>query len=514
LGASLAAEGRTSRIAVPKKRSDAPHERYIRKVLRDSWDTLSDDSRFVFVLGAGFSRAVSEHMPLTDELGRAALRALRERLPPRLALEDFPAGLNFETWLSQLASEQPYLSDTENAENRSAFLLFSAAIADELGARVTDALAESYPEWLLRFVSAAHHTRAGLVTFNYDPLIECLVATPTGILGDPNQYGDVWEGVAWAELTGGLPARAPGAMHFADQEVQTLRLLKLHGSLNWYWRPGDTSGVSVARRSLPGHFGAPKPYTEERRRRDVPGRSPFVVPPSASKSEYYSNPITMEMWRQAAERLRNATHVVFMGYSLPVTDVTFSNMLRETLSTNTAPILVVDYMPKPVRKRLVSLGLATERISIAEGGSGAIDAAVTAWTDALSALVARHLQSEGNLGTLALISWGDRRAYARVAESSSDADGVVLSTGFLSDAINAATGLGYRETLTVEAIAQALRDHPSHQPTLRVRCEAGGSGPVVAALPHEPALGGQGLATWQVLQVAASPPATPVGGEP
>jgi len=78
------------------------------------------------------------------------------------------------------------------------------------------------------------------------------------------------------------------------------RLLKLHGSLNWYWNPGDESGASVARRDLPGVYGTPLHYTDDDRRRQLPGRGPLIVPPSATKSLYYRNPITREMWQQAA----------------------------------------------------------------------------------------------------------------------------------------------------------------------------------------------------------------------
>ena len=266
----------------------------------DGWRAWPDERGHVaFVLGAGFSRAISGLMPLTDELGLAALAELRPALPPRLALDQFPKGLNFEAWLSQLAGDQPYLSGADNAENRVAFLRFSEAIAQILGERVNGVLANAYPEWLLRLLSAAHHTRATIITFNYDTLVECLVATPTGILGDPQQRGEIWQGVSWTELTGGLPPWAPGDARYGSSRVESVRLLKLHGSLNWYWQPGDTSGISVARRLLPGYFNQPMPYTEEQRRREVPGREPFVVPPAASKSEYYSNSITKEMWTQA-----------------------------------------------------------------------------------------------------------------------------------------------------------------------------------------------------------------------
>jgi hypothetical protein len=65
---------------------------------------LSGDA--VLLLGAGFSRAASSHMPLTDELGDAVVRALDLAEDARTP-ERFTSG-SFETWLSHLADEQPF----------------------------------------------------------------------------------------------------------------------------------------------------------------------------------------------------------------------------------------------------------------------------------------------------------------------------------------------------------------------------------------------------------------------
>lgn len=56
----------------------------------------------VFILGAGFSRAISDRMPLTDELGNLALN--RGIFPPETA--PFQGG-QFEAWLSRRAEPQP-----------------------------------------------------------------------------------------------------------------------------------------------------------------------------------------------------------------------------------------------------------------------------------------------------------------------------------------------------------------------------------------------------------------------
>jgi len=61
----------------------------------------------VVVLGAGFARAVSPALPLTDELGALAVSGLAGTpgVPSAFAPGDF------EVWLSRIADDQPHLSD-------------------------------------------------------------------------------------------------------------------------------------------------------------------------------------------------------------------------------------------------------------------------------------------------------------------------------------------------------------------------------------------------------------------
>lgn len=459
----------------------------------------------VFILGAGFSRAVSEYMPLTDELGDAALESLRRYLPRRLALDRFPVGMNFEQWLSQLAAKQPYLSDAENVENRAAFIRFSEAIAEIIGARVQRVLANPYPEWLLTFASTAHHTQATIITFNYDTILECLIATPTGVFGDPNHYGQVWQGVSWTELTGDLPPWPPGSAILGAERVETFRLLKLHGSLNWYWRSDDTSGQSVARRVLPGVFGEPQPYVEEERRRALPGRVPFVVPPSASKSDYYGSPITQEMWRQAAERLRAASRIVLLGYSIPKTDTTFGNLMRDSAADNvaTSAVLVADYAPEPVVKRLIDLGISKDRITSNGSGAMAIPTHLAEWSEEVSRAVLAKLSLEQSELPL-LLAWGDAQAYSPVDEITADTNEILLFGSATYSSFAGATGIGSRPALT----ARQVKDHLDRSGSARLCLQAASGssrGSVVALFVHQVGTG-QGNGKWVVLQVASTPP--------
>jgi hypothetical protein len=177
-------------------------------------------------------------------------------------------------------------------------------------------------------------------------------------------------------------------------------------------------GVSIARRDLPGVFGAPQPYTEDERRRKLPGRVPFVVPPSAVKSSYYRTPLIREIWQQAAEALRAATHIFLIGYSLPPSDLTFANMLVESLKLSDAPLTIVDRNSSAVGERLRSLEFTADRIqeSIAETGSPVPDFTAQ-WCDELGADALSQIRASmrETADDPMLIDWG-HNAVARVVD--------------------------------------------------------------------------------------------------
>lgn len=475
----------------------------------DGWRDWPDcEEHVVFILGAGFSRAISDKMPLTDELGLAALSELRGTLPPRLALDSFPPNMNFESWLSQLASDQPYLSDAENAENRAAFMRLSDSIASVLGQRVDSVLAENYPEWLLQFVSAAHHARSTLITFNYDTLIECFVDTPTGILGNHSRDVDVWDPIHWTELSGGLPPWPPGDAYIAATQVETLMLLKMHGSLNWYWRPRDRSGISVARRKLPGHFGSPQAYEDEERRRRLPGRVPYVVPPASSKSDYYADPIASEMWAPAARRLRRAKRVVLVGYSLPATDTTFSNMLRESIQGSDCDVLIADLDPGPVFDRLLDLGIAQERILVGPSGAEAVPSLVHSWIDSLGRSALMKLLNYRGPTRQLVLAWGDGTAYAPISDLEKNADGVLVHAERIYSSFALATGINSRATVSrSEGLSKCNLDGETALALKAAHPRLGRTQPVITVLEHSTNTVGGEEQLWLVLQVAATPPA-------
>src|SRR5581483_11683457 len=132
----------------------------------------TDQAREVFLLGAGFSKAGADMMPVTDTLTALIQKQLEdEQVPvPSSVLLDF--GVDLESWLSFLATDQPWLDRQENLRNQALFLDASRILGEALWERQNAALSATMPEWLGRLIVYWHRTRATVVTFNYDNLVE------------------------------------------------------------------------------------------------------------------------------------------------------------------------------------------------------------------------------------------------------------------------------------------------------------------------------------------------------
>ena len=292
----------------------------------------------VLVLGAGFSKAVHIRFPITDDLGRLAIARAQADSPER-----FPGG-SFETWLSYLSESQPFLSEAENLANRALFARLVDAVHQVMCEIELSAVGEGLPPWLDRLVSALHARRATVVTFNYDRILERTLAGLN--LGDfskePGEHR-----IGWADPLDQVPPYPPNPSRWAGSARQTLRLCKLHGSLNWFWVPGDGSGTTLHHWELEDDPSG--------RARFLPGREPFVVPPASGKSAFFTNPIMRETWRQAHQALSGAARVWLVGYSLPITDLTSASMVSATLSRKDVTVGVINLAPEPVLNSLHQL---------------------------------------------------------------------------------------------------------------------------------------------------------------
>src|SRR5687768_15400167 len=128
-------------------------------------------SQDVFILGAGFSKAISAQMPVLRDLRDLLLQRLQQE--PDLLSTPF-LSQDLELALSFLSMRHPWLDESAYLRNRSLALRLSSAIS-EIVAERTEAVRTASPAcplWLLQLVHWMHERQAVVITLNYDTLLE------------------------------------------------------------------------------------------------------------------------------------------------------------------------------------------------------------------------------------------------------------------------------------------------------------------------------------------------------
>lgn len=182
--------------------------------------------------------------------------------------------------------------------------------------------------------------RLTIITFNQDLQIEKALLSLSRRL--PNKLGNAFYfpglyGLADTAVT--RPGEQAATFPVNQGEAACVRLLKLHGSLNWYsthrsraperralFNPERT--IEVTARSEIAHD-----IVRRRRTRTV-FTFPIVVPPVNHKSAILHAKLR-PLWQDAEECLVRATAVTIFGYSCPAADFESENMLRRAFSRNT-----------------------------------------------------------------------------------------------------------------------------------------------------------------------------------
>ncbi len=148
---------------------------------------------------------------------------------------------------------------------------------------------------------------------------------------------------------------APGG-----DEENCIRLLKLHGSLNWY------SSHSVPAPSRNAMFKPSRRINVTRRRTIDPGMAlqstqrqmytlPVIVPPVSSKSAVLHDDVA-GLWQLSEAALRSADELLVFGYSCPPLDFESSNQLRRSQVSRRKPAIVSIIDPAPeVSQRYITL---------------------------------------------------------------------------------------------------------------------------------------------------------------
>lgn len=168
------------------------------------------------------------------------------------------------------------------------------------------------------------HRRDTIVTFNYDTLVEEALAN----LHKPYDYGFLPEeysdgnGGGFVTITPDCPTQL-----IKGRKEAGVRILKLHGSVNWGLRSAQSHkpSESTAELLVCPTFDALMSHEVDR---------VFIEPPTWRKGYGTQGRGITTVWSNALAALRTASRIIVIGYSLPLTDVHFRYLLAAGLREN------------------------------------------------------------------------------------------------------------------------------------------------------------------------------------
>lgn len=304
-----------------------------------------NQTKTIFVLGAGFTKAFFRKAPL--QIDNYNITSLQERygsfehatklLNSELSQNEYHK-VNIERLMTRLDSGMPY--DLTQEGN----LVLSSLLSDlkmNLKKRIEESRSDT-DNWdeFVKFAQYCLANKIDCITFNYDEFFdEALLeaqkpsgANPfPGSLWNPDWgYGFYCKRVDCAILNAS----------YSSPNHEQMRLLKMHGSLNWWLFRGTSkpysinslmhcetwtvSPLEIAYKSSPNQEDLENYLMSE----------PFIVPPVLDKTNIMKEPILQYIWTQAFNTLKQASKVVFVGYSLPVTDLASTFLFKEGINSD------------------------------------------------------------------------------------------------------------------------------------------------------------------------------------
>ena len=159
-----------------------------------------------------------------------------------------------------------------------------------------------------RFSEPSAESLNTVITFNYDTVIEDALAE----LAVPFSYGLSPNAVSFHPSARCVHGSLTG---------HGMRLLKLHGSMNWGTFDHDSTNMMV--------FGS---YGDLRQQQGAQ-QTTVLVPPTWHKGWDWRHPVSA-VWDAAVDAIGTATRIIIIGYSVPTTDLHFKYLLAAGLQRN------------------------------------------------------------------------------------------------------------------------------------------------------------------------------------
>jgi len=286
-----------------------------------------DKPNIVFILGAGCSQ--EDQVPLVSDFFDISFNKVMRHLPENERIkfenilnfrENFLPGSDIEQLFSYIDLER-YLFPQEinrNLNNIRKDLMF--VIAKTIEQNIISGHSQNYKNFYDRHLHGLD--KPTVITFNWE-----LLADNTFF----EQGVHEWLGENFLIDYGADFHRLVGnTSQNIDREEAPVKLLKLHGSLNWLHCktcPQNNLFFIPYEKIMPG-VSIPCPTCNN-------PLDTIMVPPSFQKIEQGSElSFLSAIWREAETALINADKIVIVGYSFPDDDVHFKHFFRGALVAN------------------------------------------------------------------------------------------------------------------------------------------------------------------------------------
>lgn len=299
--------------------------------------------REIFILGAGFSRAVAGNsMPLLQELTREISEEItfnpdkdiqniwdqyivKPNIGNIISIEETDPNKNhsnFEDIMTFLSSDFSY----EDYKDRHLKAILYRYITDsivKIFERKNQEKNLLQDSWVHNFAKYLHNNHSKIFTFNYDLVLENLLAQS---LEYPNRGFDPIYTIKTMDSN--------NTSFFADDTRdywdRSIKLYKLHGSINWLYDPDFQNGVRVvSSQTLP----------EYRQ-----GLQCLIVPPTMLKNFELKTKLLDFQWHVFKEKLKETKTLYVIGYGIPKTDIATRYIIQTQLNKE-CEVFIITYKP-------------------------------------------------------------------------------------------------------------------------------------------------------------------------
>ena len=317
---------------------------------------MKENMRDVFILGAGFSKAINSSMPTMEELSKKVIAKLNDS-PFPIHEKLYRLGDNIESWMTYLSQPQPWLPEEDHLRNKALATEIRRHISDIISDLTMLSMESPAPEWLPSLIEHWHLQRCTVITLNYDTLIE-RASRDVPRESSPK----IFEYHTYPPYFSNVASRHESAFGFGASKLETFSYLKLHGSTNWYYSGRDSFYGETIFTEYAEPWGTNRPETERSTASYSGDKTLLIIPPVTDKLTYFNNETVRRLWQEASNALLVATRVFVIGYSLPISDLGMEFFLRHSLPIKDTTWYIVD-TSKRVLPRYRRLLVPSQRLN-------------------------------------------------------------------------------------------------------------------------------------------------------